>query len=404
MPAAEANSAILLENHRPGLAIIANSVTPYRVNLHRLVAAGIPELKLHSLITHGDAEFSWNVDNAAEINLTQLGRPGDSPLAGTFHAPLHEWKKGGRIIEYLRRNNVRAVIINGHRYISYLRVLQFCHHHGIPIFVRNDANIRSERKLNPAEQFLKRRLYAWWIHRAAGVFSMGRLGDQFFLKYGVDPQRLYRVPYWPDYDAFTRVDLNRLQQFRRQYGLSQQRRYLLYSGRLVPVKRVDLLIDAFARFAAQRPQWDLLIVGDGVLSDELRRRVPEPLRERVLWTGFLEREELVLAYHASDVLVLPSDREPWAVVVQEAMAAGQVVIASDVVGAGYELIEDRISGRVFSTGEVDSLLESLLDVTEAGRREQFKEQSRVKLHDYLEQVKPVAEIRRALTSVNVLAG
>ena len=38
---------------RPGLAMIANVMVPYRLNLHKLVAAGIPELKLHTLITHG---------------------------------------------------------------------------------------------------------------------------------------------------------------------------------------------------------------------------------------------------------------------------------------------------------------------------------------------------------------
>lgn len=403
MPAVGANLSTHPEDIRPGLAVISNSITPYRVHLHQLIVEGIPEFKLHSLITHGDADFRWKVDIPEEINVAYFGRTGDSPLAGTFDAPLYEWQKGGRIIEYLHHNNIRVVVMLGHRYISYLRVLRACHRQGIPIFVRNDSNIRSERALSSVEQFLKLRLYSWWIQRAAGVFSMGRLGDQFFLKYGVNPRRLYRVPYWPDYDAFSKVDLEQLRQFREQYGLSQQRHYLLFSGRLAPVKRVDLLIDAFVRIALQRPEWDLLIVGGGVLADELRRRVPASLQARVKWTGFLEQQQLAQAYHAADVMILPSDREPWAVVVQEAMAAGLIVVASDVVGAAHEILQDESSGRIFPAGDLDQLTSALLVVTGDGQLDRIKACSRTALRVYRETVNPVSEIRRALTDVQVLS-
>src|SRR5439155_19337196 len=130
-------------------------------------------------------------------------------------------------------------------------------------------------------------------------------------------------------------------------------------GRVVSNKRVVLLIDAFAAIASQRPEWDLLIVGDGALRNELQRRVPEPLRPRVVWTGFLDGPEPALAYHAADVLVLPSDHEPWALVVQEAMAAGLPVVASDVVGAAYELVTDGVSGKVFPAGDCSALQKAL---------------------------------------------
>ena len=258
-------------------------------------------------------------------------RAGDSPLAPFLHVPAAEWQKGKRMIEYLRDNDVRAVICNGYRYISYLRIIRYCRRAGIPFFYRNDSNIRCEARLRPAKQFVKSRLYGWLLRQTVGVMPMGKYGDEFFLKYGADPRRLYRVPCWPDFDAFARVDQNQLEGFRRKFRLSADRRYILYSGRLVPKKRVDLLIDAFAAVAAERPEWDLLIVGDGQLREELHRRVPDAQRQRVVWIGFLQLSECVTAYHASDVLVLPSDQEPWALVVQEAMAAGLAVIASDAV-------------------------------------------------------------------------
>ena len=240
------------------------------------------------------------------------------------------------------------------------------------------------------------------MKRVSGVFSMGEFGDQFFIKYGADPQRLYRVPYWPDFDAFTGVDEVGLARFRQKFGLDGRRRYLLFSGRLVPAKRVDLLIDAFAAIASDRPEWDLLVVGDGVLREELHRRVPEGLRPRIVWTGFLEGRELALAYHAADVLVLPSDHEPWALVVQEAMAAGLVVVASDVVGAARELVADGISGKVFSTGDCSALRRSLEEVTHPDRINRYKAEATTALRRYRAEVDPVAEVRRALCDAGIL--
>src|SRR5262249_7303244 len=157
---------------------------------------------------------------------------------------------------------------------------------------------------------------------ATGIMPMGRLGQQYYEKYGARREKCYWVPYEPDYEHFARAGSEELEAFERRHGLDAGRRRLLYCGRLVEVKRVDLLLDAFAAVAGVRPEWDLVIAGDGPLRAGLEARVAAPVRGRVQWLGFLEVDAMRLAYHAADVLVLPSSFEPWAVVVNEAMAAG----------------------------------------------------------------------------------
>ncbi len=387
---------------RPGLAIIINTITPYHVNLHLVVAAGIPEFKLHVLVTHGSADFNWQVDFPPDVAYSRFAVADESALDGLLRRPLSEWKKGGRLIRYIRENRIRAVILNGYRYVSFLRVMDYCCRSGIPFFVNNDSNIRSEPVLSPLARLGKQTIYKWWLKRATGVLSMGSLGDQFFIKYGANPDRLYRVPYWPDYDSFRHVDPDRLARFRQRFGLRDGRRYIMYSGRLVSYKRVDLLIDAFAAIADDRPNWDLLIVGDGVQREELHGCVPERLRNRVVWTGFLDRQEPALAYHSADVLVLPSDQEPWAVVVQEAMAAGMVVVSSDVSGAAFELVKDGHSGRIFPKGDLAKLKQALLDTTNPAALAIYKQGSAARLAGWRSEVNPVAEIRRALRDAGVL--
>jgi glycosyltransferase involved in cell wall biosynthesis len=388
---------------RPGLAIIANVMAPYRANLHRLVAAGIPELKLHTLVTHGVGDFGWSISVPPEVNATNFSDVGEHPLDNPLRRPVAEWRKAGRLIRYLKTHDVKAVIFCFYRYISYLRTMDYCYRAGIPFWVQLDSNIRNEPQLSGFQSFGKRSLYAWWLRRATGVLSMGALGDQFFLKYGANPRRLYRVPCWPDFDAFTRHDDAALERWQRKFGLQRGRRCIMYSGRLAPEKRVDLLIDAFAAIASERPDWDLLIVGDGPLSDELRRRVPESLRPRVVWTGFIDGTENALAFHAADMLVLPSDREPWALVVQEAMAAGLVVVASDIVGSAHELVEDQVSGRIFAAGHLQHLIQAIRDVTDPAAFARYHQRSHDAMARYRKNVQPVSEIRRALRDGGVVS-
>jgi glycosyltransferase involved in cell wall biosynthesis len=280
--------------------------------------------------------------------------------------------------------------------------MNHCYRKGIPFFVNSDNNIRCDPRHPAYKRFIKQRIYDWWMKRVSGVFSMGEFGDQFFMNYGAKPDRLYRLPYWPDYDAFTHVDPVELERFQQKFSLNRRQRHVLYSGRLVPVKRVDLLIDAFVNVASSHPEWNLLIVGDGIKRDELQRRVPQELRQRVVWTGFLEGRELAVAYHAADTLVLPSDHENWALVVQEAMAAGLPVIASDVVGAAREMVVDGQGGRIFKTGDINSLQRSLEEVIRPDNIERYKDEAKLALKRYRERVNPVAEVRRALTDAGVL--
>ena len=137
-----------------------------RVNLHRLIAAGIPELKFHALITHGTADFKWRVDNIPpEINLTHFGSDSEHPLLRTSPPPVREWKKGRRVVRHLRENRVAAVILNGYRFIPYAGY-ELLLSRGHPFFVNSDSNIRQEWPMGPLKAFAKRTVYHWWIKRA----------------------------------------------------------------------------------------------------------------------------------------------------------------------------------------------------------------------------------------------
>ena len=79
-------------------------------------------------------------------------------------------------------------------------------------------------------------------------------------------------------------------------------------------------------------------MGDGTLSTELRAEISSlGLGSVVHMLGFRNQTELPELYGAADVLVLPSDIEPWGLVVNDALACGAAVVVSDQVGSGPDL-------------------------------------------------------------------
>ncbi|MBC7782499.1 MAG: glycosyltransferase family 4 protein [Burkholderiales bacterium] len=385
----------------PTLAIITNGPTPYRTHFHQRIVREIPELRLLSIFTHEVSNSPWSATLPPEINPIMFGS-GQIATESPARTIGREWAKGGRVIGELARQDVRAVVVYGYADAGRLRIIRWCRQRRIPCFVWGDSNMRSEVRTGTKARLKRvvlRRVLSW----SSGVMCCGSLGQEYFEHYGVDPKRIYWVPYEPDYAMVGAINPQQIADVKNRFNLDDGRRRIVYSGRLAPVKRVDLAIDAFVRLAAERPMWDLIIVGDGPLGPELRLRVPVQLKDRVIWTGFLDDQATISAlYRASDILILPSDYEPWALVINEAAAAGLAIIASDVVGAAAELVRDGVNGFTFTHGDLQQLIDVMRIATDEGRLETTKAASAGILQDWIRRADPVAGLRRALSETGIL--
>jgi glycosyltransferase involved in cell wall biosynthesis len=234
------------------------------------------------------------------------------------------------------------------------------------------------------------------LKRLAGLMPMGTCGRAFFRLYRDHNLPEFLFPYEPDYAALRKPDERSVAAFCGKYALAPDRRRLLYCGRLVPVKRVDVLIEAFNRVAVARPQWDLVIAGDGPLRESLQKMVPDSLRDRVKWLGFLQFDETALAYHACDVLVHPSEFEPWSLVINEALACDLPVIATSVVGAAVELVRHQENGLIVPPRSVEALTDALWDITTHDRHLEMKSHCAPMLEAWRRAADPVDGVRQAL--------
>ncbi len=121
---------------------------------------------------------------------------------------------------------------------------------------------------------------------------------------------------------------------------SRDTKMILFLGRLVYQKGVNVLIGAMPRILAECPDTKLVIVGEGPMRMQLEREAfLLGVAEHVVFTGYLDDYTVRCLLKAADVLVMPSMYEPFGIVVLEAMAARVPVVASDVGGIS-ELIND----------------------------------------------------------------
>ena len=98
------------------------------------------------------------------------------------------------------------------------------------------------------------------------------------------------------------------------------------------------------------------MVGDGPLGDSLKEQAARlGIAERVRFAGLVKYSRLAEFYAASDVLLFPSEHEPYGLPVNEAMICGIPAIVSDRVGAGYDLVENGKTGYMYTCGDVGAL-------------------------------------------------
>jgi glycosyltransferase involved in cell wall biosynthesis len=141
------------------------------------------------------------------------------------------------------------------------------------------------------------------------------------------------------------------------HAVPVERPYFLFVGRLVKLKGVQTLIEAFRRYAAA----DLLIAGDGAYDEELRRRASGYSHIRFL--GRVHPTALQSLYEGAIAVLIPSlVYETFGVIALEALARRTPVIANDL-GAVAEVVEKSGGGLVYRTGD------ELVEAMEALRRD-----------------------------------
>ncbi|MEU6254507.1 glycosyltransferase family 4 protein [Streptomyces sp. NPDC047043] len=132
------------------------------------------------------------------------------------------------------------------------------------------------------------------------------------------------------------------------------------AGRLVPVKRYDLLIEAFAAVAAEHPDWRLRIYGKGEEHDRLRRLIADlGVWDNVFLMGAATPMEA--EWVKGSIGAAASNFEPFGMTIVEAMRCGLPVVSTDCPHGPGEIIADGVDGRLVPVGDREALGAALLE-------------------------------------------
>lgn len=146
---------------------------------------------------------------------------------------------------------------------------------------------------------------------------------------------------------------------REAWGLNESDEVLLSLGRLGVEKRVDFLLEAFARLASDRPNAKLVLAGRGPMRKPLEAHAARlGVADRVHFAGFVADEALPGAYAAADAFASASDFETQGITVLEAMAAG-LPVAAAAAGGYLDPLHDGHNGHLFAPYDVEDARRAL---------------------------------------------
>jgi glycosyltransferase involved in cell wall biosynthesis len=204
-----------------------------------------------------------------------------------------------------------------------------------------------------------------WIYRHAdSIVVYGEHVKRYLIQLGIESEKIFVAAHAIDNAAYNTPVCEQEKIALRNRLSVKNRKVVLYLGRLEEIKGLNYLIRAFARLRADGAV--LLLAGDGSLRKSLEALAKEKdIENNIRFAGYVAPEDTQVYYAIADLLVLPSvtmptGKETWGLVVNEAMNQGVPVVATDAVGAAAGgLVQDGANGFVVPERDSSALAQAI---------------------------------------------
>ncbi|MDR5780137.1 glycosyltransferase family 4 protein [Caballeronia sp. LZ065] len=310
---------------------------------------------LHHISGSGAIRYSM-----VQIADTEHDRIGFSEVDYSFHRyPMRKlfngcyedvprWRMTMRLTWEVLRTKADLVVLPGYHRPEYWAMLGACILTGKRRAVFCDSTARD----NPRRMLtsIPKRVF---FTLCDGYFAFGMRSREYLMSLGAKQDAIFspcQAAAMPRAFSPGTVVSDRLAH--RQGG----RPVFLFVGRLSAEKGINTLVEAFRMLKERVADAELRIVGTGPLGNQLKQQVADAgLQDSVHFLGSLQDEPLSREYFGATCMVLPSVREPWGLVTNEALAHGCPVLVSESCGCVPELVVDGVSGYAFPAGDVPAL-------------------------------------------------
>ena len=363
------------------ITIIAPTCFYYQAPLFRAIAANpLLDLLVYYCSDEGisgkDVKLVYGVDESCGTEHALLQGYESKILKN--HSPWGSYLKSlvglanFGIWQELNHNRPDVVVIMSWMNPTWWLTILACLRFRIPMMYMTDANVSAERLNRGWKSWIKRKVLRNLLFPViTGFLCSGTANRQLYTYYGVPENKLFPFAYSWGYDHFieeSKYLKNRKAELRRNYGLPHDAVVILYCGRFSSEKGSINLIEAYGLVAHSKKA--LVLVGDGRLRSPMEELVNRQGMRSVYFMGYKRREAIGRLYALADIFVLPSRKETWGMVVNEALCFSLPMIVSDQVGAGMDLVIPHENGYIFPAGDVAALadgISKLADLTDDDR-------------------------------------
>lgn len=171
----------------------------------------------------------------------------------------------------------------------------------------------------------------------------------------IPPDKIEVIPNGIDFERF---DIEVEEGFRERF-LAPNEKLILFVGRLVWEKGVDVLVESAPYVLKQFPDVKFVVVGKGNIDEYRERARRLGVEHKFFFTGFLPDEEVAKLYKCADICVYPSRYEPFGIVALEAMAVGIPPVTSDA-GGFLETVRSGETGIITRRDDPISLAQGIM--------------------------------------------
>lgn len=302
---------------------------------------------------------TWDVDLLDGYTPVFLGEAARTRTLGGFWSLICP-----EIWGQIRRERYDAVCIHGYHFAAFVLAFLAAKSIGTPVFVRSETHLGLQR------QGWRRRLRDGVLTQAYrfvdAFLAIGTGNRDYYRSLGVPASKIFDVPYTVDNERMilsAQLTSDERLAIRERFGLPPSGPVILYASKFMPRKHPDDVVRAVAKLRDDGIDSTLLLVGTGELEGHLRELVEDlSLQERVRFGGFVNQAELPRVFSACDVFVLPSENEPWGLIVNEAMCASLPVVVSREVGCVQDIVVEGSNGLLTDAGDVGTIASALRNV------------------------------------------
>ncbi|HEY6337916.1 MAG TPA: glycosyltransferase family 4 protein [Candidatus Sulfotelmatobacter sp.] len=334
------------------VVIITEIIAPYRIPVFNALAArGDVDLHVIFLSENDPSLRQWHVYKD-EIKFSYEVLPAWRRRIGKYNVLFNSGVGAA-----LRRTHPDAILCGGYGYVASWQAAFWAKRNRVPLLLWSESTLLDIRRKHFLVEWVKRQ----FCKRCQAFVAAGKASRNYLLALGAPSSSIFIAPDAVDVRFFVAAAEKARQQgpaIRDRHSLPA--RYFLCVGRLVAEKGVFELLQAYATLEeAVRARIGLVFVGDGAARPELARRAAEITQGVVRFCGWVHREQLPEIYAPAEALVFPTYSDTWGLVVNEAMACGLPIVASEVAGCVADLVHDGWNGFVVPPRDVRGLVRAM---------------------------------------------